>query len=118
MLLRLRCLAAAAVVISGTSTFAQELTPKQQREIRAEATAIAKAMMAEALVRACPDRFARIAPRSVAHRTLLTKGASWNPDQGSDIQIQVNGLRSAGCDGAVGAYLANSSRYPAISLRR
>mgnify|MGYP001006500590 CR=1 FL=1 len=118
MLLRLRCLVAAAVVVSGTSTFAQQLTPKQQREIRAEATAIAKAMVAEALVRACPDRFALIASRSVAHRTLLTKGASWNPDQGSDIATQVNELRSVGCDRAVEIYRSNPGRYSALRLSK
>ena len=107
-----------AVIGASGSAIAQQATPEQQREIRDAVAKIAKAMMAEAFVRACPDRLVIVDSKSDAHRALLNKGASWNPDQANEIAAQVKELRSLGCDRLVRVYLRNQAYYPSIGLVR
>lgn len=107
-----------AVIGASGSAIAQQPTPGQEREISDEVTAIVKAMMAEAFVRACPDRLVIVEPKSAAHRALLSKGESWDPDQANEIAAQVKELRSLGCDRLVRVYLRNQAYYPSIGLAK
>ena len=68
-----------AVIGASGSAIAQQATPEQQREISDAVAKIAKAMMAEAFVRACPDRLVIVDDEDFYGGELDRHGASWIP---------------------------------------
>ena len=77
------------------------------------ATEIAKAMMAEAIVRACPSIFERVPERGAEQQQLLREGNKWSERQ---IAAKVRQLQKEGCDGVRAMYSRLRDRYPYIRL--